>query len=160
MNSGWRGCISSAAETGESSPPDDAASEWCQHGDVSQNPVWGLLWQMSKSPAYRRSAMRHVLAAALACDWLFHVAAQVLEDLLLPLLDFKQDRHSHARVVLSRMDLTRLQQDSPQIGHALLRQQHSIVSLDPVAPVLRYRAYESSWKSDRCPAKDRAFRIQ
>jgi hypothetical protein len=68
------------------------------------------------------------MALCLARYWLFQVSAQVLEDLLLALLDLKQNGLRHTRVVLSRMDLTRFQKDSPQISDAFLRKHHLIVS--------------------------------
>jgi hypothetical protein len=61
---------------------------------------------------------------------LFQVSAQILEDLLLALLDFEQDRLRHSSVVLPRMDLARLEEDSPQIADALLREQHLFVGLN------------------------------
>jgi len=61
---------------------------------------------------------------------LFQVSAQILEDLLLALLDFEQDRLRHSSVVLPRMDLARLQEDSPQIGDRFLREQHLVIGLN------------------------------
>jgi hypothetical protein len=61
---------------------------------------------------------------------LFQVSAQILEDFLLPLLDFEQDWLRHARVVPLRMDLARVKEDSPQIADALLREQHLFVGLN------------------------------
>jgi hypothetical protein len=96
----------------------------------------------------------------LARDWLLHVAAQVLEDLALPLLDFKQDRLRHPSVILSRMNLPR-QQDSSQIdppivaqaafdrqsGSRYLQSHNTVLTKAPGSLI-------------RCPAKDRAFRRQ
>jgi hypothetical protein len=61
---------------------------------------------------------------------LFQVSAQILKDLLFALLDLDQDRFRHASVVQPRMDFARLQEDSPQIGDALLRNQHLVVGLN------------------------------
>jgi len=55
-----------------------------------------------------------------ACHPLFEAPAQILKNLLLPLLHFKEDRFSKSRVILRRMDLASFQQDLPQVGHALL----------------------------------------
>ena len=68
--------------------------------------------------------------ARLARHWLFQISAQILENLLFPLLDFEQDGLRHPGIVLSRMDLTRLQKDSPQIGDAFLREHHLVVALN------------------------------
>src|ERR1019366_1160237 len=61
---------------------------------------------------------------------LLQIAAQILHDLLLTLLNFEQDRLRHSSVVLTRMYLSRLQEDSPQVADALLREQHLVVGLD------------------------------
>jgi hypothetical protein len=61
---------------------------------------------------------------------LFQFSAEKLEDLLLALLYFEQDRLGHSSVIPARMDLARLQEDSPQIGDALLRKQHLVVGLN------------------------------
>ena len=52
---------------------------------------------------------------------LFQVSTQILEDFLLALLDLKEDWFRHSRVVLSRMDFARLQEDPAEIANALLR---------------------------------------
>ena len=52
---------------------------------------------------------------------LFQVSTQILEDFLLALLNFEEDRLRHSRVVLSRMDFARLLEDSAEIANALLR---------------------------------------
>jgi len=70
------------------------------------------------------------LKEGLARERLFQISAQILEDFLLALLDFEQDRLGHASVVLPGMDLARPQEDSSQIGDALLREQHLAVSLN------------------------------
>ena len=46
----------------------------------------------------------------------------------LSLLDLAQNGLGQLSVVLSRMDLARLQKDSPEIGEALLRKQHLVVA--------------------------------
>lgn len=69
-------------------------------------------------------------ACSLARYGLFQVAAEVLENFLLALLNFEQDRFCHSCIVLLRMDLTRLQEDSAEVPNALLREQHLIVSLN------------------------------
>ena len=68
--------------------------------------------------------------ARLARHRLFQISAQILENLLFPLLDFEQDRLRHPSIVPPRMDLTRLQKDSPQIGDAFLREHHLVVALN------------------------------
>src|SRR5450759_4145487 len=80
--------------------------------------------------ASMRPAGARQLRTGLARYRLFQVSAQILEDLLLTLLDFEQDRLRHSSVVPRRMDLARLQEDFPQIANALLREQHLVVSLD------------------------------
>src|ERR1039457_1852965 len=80
--------------------------------------------------AHALQARRRISRSGLACYRLFQVSAQILEDLLLSLLDFEQDRLRHSSVVLPRMDLARLQEDSPQIGDRLLREQHLVVGLN------------------------------
>lgn len=61
---------------------------------------------------------------------LFQVSTQILEDFLLALLNFKEDRFRHPRVILPRMDFTRLQEDPAKIANALLRDQHLVVGLN------------------------------
>jgi hypothetical protein len=61
---------------------------------------------------------------------LLRVCGQILEDLLLALLDFEQDRLRHSSVVLPRMGLAGRQEDSPQIADALLREEHLVVALN------------------------------
>ncbi len=61
---------------------------------------------------------------------LLEVCAQVLENLLLALLDFKQDGFCHASIVLARMDLAGFQKDSAKVANALLREEHLVVSLN------------------------------
>jgi len=68
--------------------------------------------------------------AGLARYWLFQFSDEKFEDLLLALLHFEQDRLGHSGVILARMDLARLQEDSPQIGDASLRKQHLVVGLN------------------------------
>ena len=68
--------------------------------------------------------------ARLARHWLFQISAQILKNLLFPLLDFEQDGLRHASIVLSRMHLSRFQQDSPQIGDTFLREHHLVVALN------------------------------
>src|SRR5450759_5311831 len=80
--------------------------------------------------ASMRPAGARQLRTGLARYRLFQVSAQILEDLLLTLLDFEQDRLRHSGVVPRRMDLARLQEDSPQIADALLREQHLVVGLN------------------------------
>jgi len=58
---------------------------------------------------------------------LVQVSAQALEDLVLAMLDFEQERPRHSSVVLPRMDLARPQEDSPQVGDALLRELLSLL---------------------------------
>ena len=52
---------------------------------------------------------------------LFQVSTQIFEDFLLALLNFKEDRFRHSRVVLPRMDFARLEEDPTEIANALLR---------------------------------------
>ena len=52
---------------------------------------------------------------------LFEVSTQILEDFLPALLNLKEDRFRHSRVVLPRMDFARLQEDPAEIANALLR---------------------------------------
>ena len=52
---------------------------------------------------------------------LFQVPTQILEDFLLALLNFKEDRFRHPRVILPRMDFPRLQENPAKIANALLR---------------------------------------
>src|SRR5882724_10250921 len=66
----------------------------------------------------------------LARNRLFQIPAQILEDLLLSLLNFEQDRFSYSGVILPWMDLPRLQQNFSQIRNALLREQHLVVGLN------------------------------
>ena len=61
---------------------------------------------------------------------LFQVSTQILEDFLLALLNFQEDRFRHSRVVLRRMDFARLQEDSAEIVHTFLRGQHLVVGLN------------------------------
>jgi hypothetical protein len=61
---------------------------------------------------------------------LFQVPAQKLEDFLLASLDFKEDRFRHPRVVLTGMDVSRLEEHSAEIGHTLLPGQHLVVGLN------------------------------
>jgi hypothetical protein len=61
---------------------------------------------------------------------LFQFSAKKLEDLLLALLYFEQDRFGHSSVVPARMDLARLQEDSAKVANALLREQHLVVGLN------------------------------
>ena len=60
----------------------------------------------------------------------FQVPAQILEDLLLALLNFEEDRFCHSSVVLPRMDLARLQEDSAKVANALLREQYLVIGLN------------------------------
>ena len=61
---------------------------------------------------------------------LLQVCAEVLENLLLALLDLKQDRFCHASIVLARMDFAGFQEDSAKVANALLREQHLVVGLN------------------------------
>jgi hypothetical protein len=61
---------------------------------------------------------------------LFHVSAQILENRLLALLDFQKDWFGQSQIVCLRLNLASLQQYSPQVGNALLREQHLIVGLN------------------------------
>ena len=61
---------------------------------------------------------------------LFQVTTQIFEDFLLTLLNFQEDRFRHSRVVLRRMDFARLQENSAEIAHAFLRDQHLVVGLN------------------------------
>ena len=70
------------------------------------------------------------LALGLARYRLFQIPTQILKDLLLTLLNFEEDRFRHSRVVLPRMDFARLQEDSVEIAHALLRDEHLVVGLN------------------------------
>jgi len=56
---------------------------------------------------------------------LFEAAAQILENLLLALLDFEEDWFREPQVVFRRMNFASFQQDSPQVGYALLRKRAS-----------------------------------
>jgi hypothetical protein len=69
-------------------------------------------------------------AGRLAREGLFQVSAQVLEDLLLALLELKQDRLGHASIILTRMYLARFQENPVKIGDALLREQHLVIGLN------------------------------
>src|SRR5713226_6498018 len=60
---------------------------------------------------------------------LFQVSAQILENLLLTLLNFEQNRLGHSSIVLPRMNFASLQEDSTQIADALLREKHLFVGL-------------------------------
>ena len=71
--------------------------------------------------------------AALARQWLFEAAAQILENLLLALLDFEDDWFREPQLVSRRMNFASFQQDSPEVGYALLRKQHLIVGLDHIS---------------------------
>jgi hypothetical protein len=51
---------------------------------------------------------------------LFQVSTQIFEDFLLALLNFKEDRFRHSRVVPPRMDFARLDEDPAKIANALL----------------------------------------
>jgi len=51
---------------------------------------------------------------------LFDVPAQILENLLLTLLYLKEDRLSEEPLIVRRMNLTCLQEDLAEVGHALL----------------------------------------
>jgi len=78
----------------------------------------------------RREARR---VTRLARQWLFEAAAQILENFLLALLDFEEDWFRELKVVFRRMNFAGFQQDSPQVGYALLRKQHLIVGLDHIS---------------------------
>ncbi len=86
-------------------------------------------------PGFRPTGMLvHIYVRSESARYgLSQIPAQILQDLLLALLDFEQDRLCHPSVVLSRMDLPRLQKDSPQIGDAFLRKQHLVVALNHVS---------------------------
>jgi len=78
----------------------------------------------------------------LARYWMFEAAGQVLQNLLFALLNFKENRFGEPQIVLLRMNLASLQQDASEIGYALPRQEHLIVSLDLVnssSTILRFR---------------------
>jgi hypothetical protein len=49
---------------------------------------------------------------------------------LLALLNFKEDRFRHARVVLLRVDFAGLEEDPSEINNALLRNQHLAVGFN------------------------------
>ena len=61
---------------------------------------------------------------------MFQVSAQILENLLLTLLDFKKDWFGQSQIVCLRMNLAGLQEYSPQVGNALLSKQHLIVGFN------------------------------
>ena len=69
-------------------------------------------------------------ARGLAGYRLCQVSTQILEDFLLALLNFQEDRFRHSRVVLRRVDFARLQENSAEIAHAFLRNQHLLVGLN------------------------------
>src|ERR1700733_6650097 len=70
------------------------------------------------------------VSGRLARYGLFQVTAKVFENLLFALLNFEQDRFCHSSVVLPRMDLACLQEDSAKVANALLREQHLVVGLN------------------------------
>jgi hypothetical protein len=74
--------------------------------------------------------IKRATGGGLARYLLFQISAQILEDVLLTLLYFEQNGLRHPSVVLPRMNFARLQEDSPQIGDALLREQHLVFSLN------------------------------
>jgi hypothetical protein len=94
----------------------------------------------------RAKALARYVRNGLTRYRLFQVSAKILEDVLLTLLDFEQDRLRHASVVVPRMDLARLQKDPPQIVDALLRKQHLVVGLNHGSSSSQYRIFESFWR--------------
>ena len=83
------------------------------------------------------------LAVGLARYRLFQIPTQILKDLLLTLLNFEEDRFRHSRVVLPRMDLARLQEDSVEIAHALPRDEHLVIGLNHGSTNPQYRVFGS-----------------
>src|ERR1035437_4042608 len=90
----------------------------CSSSDACKIAVWGTRAAQVRDGDDRPSG-RPSSPHRLARYRLFQVSAQILEDLLLALLDFEQDRRRHANVVLLRMDLARLHENCPQIADAI-----------------------------------------
>jgi hypothetical protein len=65
----------------------------------------------------------------LACE-LFDAAAQILQNLLLALLYFEENRFRETGGILRGMNLARFQEDLPRVSHAFLTKQHLLVGID------------------------------
>ena len=113
-------------------------------------------WAEAPDPTFWTALFRYRLS---------QFSAEKLENFLLALLYFEQDRLRHSSVVLPRVNLTRLQEDSPQISDALLRvesrQLHfharQIGSFCTLAPVAGER--ETGWIVGRRSATSDGFPI-